>query len=126
MGTKRKKVLIADDEPDVRALVFKMLSRDMDVIQASDGAQAIDLAQSEAPDLILMDIIMPQKDGYSACMSIKSNPKSNNQRLALARTKTPAKTRPNRKSTNTMRLSAPTNQPASRYPKPRSTLQISS
>lgn len=69
-----RKILIADDEPDIRLLVSRMLSGDFLVLEAADGDEAVKVARSQKPDLILMDIMMPEKDGYSACLSLKSDP----------------------------------------------------
>jgi two-component system, OmpR family, alkaline phosphatase synthesis response regulator PhoP len=68
-----KTILIADDEPDIRLMVSRMLSKDCFVLEAADGDEAVNVARVQKPDLILMDIMMPGKDGYSACHSIKSD-----------------------------------------------------
>ena len=70
----RKKILIADDEPNTRLLVGRILSQDYIVIAASDGEEAIALARRQKPDLILMDIMMPKMDGYAACSVLKADP----------------------------------------------------
>jgi len=67
-----KKILIADDEINIRLLVRSMLDRYYTVIGASDGEEAINIARSQNPDLILMDILMPKLDGYAACHAIKT------------------------------------------------------
>ena len=69
-----KTILIADDEPDIRLMVSRMLGKDYFVLEAADGDEAVNVARVQKPDLILMDIMMPGKDGYSACHSIKSDP----------------------------------------------------
>ncbi len=69
----KKIILIADDEPDTRLLVSNMLAKYYTVLGASDGQEAINLARSQKPDLILMDIIMPKLDGYTACYAIKAD-----------------------------------------------------
>jgi excisionase family DNA binding protein len=70
----RKKILIADDDSNTRALVKRMLGSDYLVIDASDGDEAISLARRHSPDLVLMDILMPNTDGYTACRVIKQDP----------------------------------------------------
>lgn len=70
----KKKVLVVDDEPNVRSLSRRILSRSFNVIEAEDGRQAIDIASSQNPDVILMDIMMPTMDGITACGKIKNNP----------------------------------------------------
>ena len=66
-------VLIADDEPNIRLLVRDMLGKDHIVLEASDGEEAVNMAHSRKPDLIMMDIIMPKVGGYAACSRIKSD-----------------------------------------------------
>ena len=70
----KKKILIVDDEPNVRRLLRSILSKDYIVLEAEDGRQAIDIAYTQKPDLILMDILMPRMDGYTSCSVIKNNP----------------------------------------------------
>jgi len=69
----KKKILIADDELNIRSLVSRMLGKDYIVIEATNGEEAIDIAKRQEPDLILMDLMMPQMDGYTACSSIKTD-----------------------------------------------------
>jgi len=68
-----KKILIADDEPNVCSLVSSMLGKDYTVLKASNGEEAINVARSQKPHLILMDIMMPKVDGYTACSIIKTD-----------------------------------------------------
>ncbi len=68
-----KKILVADDEPNIRSLVSSMLGKDYTVLVAKDGQEAIDIARNQRPDLILMDIMMPNVDGYTACSIIKTD-----------------------------------------------------
>ena len=70
----RKKILIADDDSNIRALVRRMLGSDYLVLDAGDGDEAISLARRHSPDLVLMDILMPNTDGYTACRAIKQDP----------------------------------------------------
>jgi two-component system alkaline phosphatase synthesis response regulator PhoP len=70
--TKRK-ILIVDDETYIRLLVRSILGRDYTVLEASNGEEAVYLARTQRPDLILMDIMMPKLDGVGACKVIKSS-----------------------------------------------------
>lgn len=70
---ERKTVLIADDEPSVRRLVCRMLDDDYNVIEAENGREAVDMARMHRPDLIFMDMMMPEVDGLSACCQIKAD-----------------------------------------------------
>jgi CheY-like chemotaxis protein len=71
---EKKKILIVDDEPNVRKLLRTVLNKNFSVLEAEDGSQAVNLASAEKPDLILMDIIMPKMDGYTSCHALKSKP----------------------------------------------------
>jgi two-component system alkaline phosphatase synthesis response regulator PhoP len=70
----KKKVLIVDDEPNVRRLSRTILSKKFDVCEAEDGKQAVEIANAQQPDVILMDMMMPKMDGLTACLMIKKNP----------------------------------------------------
>ena len=71
------KILIVDDEPDVVSLMQRALeSEGFETVQAYDGIAAIDLAETERPDLILLDIMMPMMSGYEVCQQMKANPQT--------------------------------------------------
>jgi CheY-like chemotaxis protein len=70
----KKKVLVVDDEPNVRRLLRTILSKNFEVFEAEEGKQAIDIANAKKPDVILMDMMMPKMDGLTACHMIKNNP----------------------------------------------------
>lgn len=70
---EKKKILIADDETVIRLVVRKMLDKDYIVLEATNGEEAIEVARGQKPDLILMDLIMPKTDGYTACREIKAD-----------------------------------------------------
>jgi len=66
-----KKILVVDDEQNVRKLVKRLLSKEYTVIEAENGLEALELVRSQKPDLVLMDMMMPKMDGLSACYEIK-------------------------------------------------------
>ncbi len=69
------KILIAEDERDIRDLItFTLRFSGFDVVSAIDGADAVEKAAAERPDLILMDVRMPRMTGYEACRQLKTNP----------------------------------------------------
>lgn len=69
------KILIVDDEPDVVELFERTLKAEgFEVVVAYDGIGALDLAGTDRPDLILLDIMMPMMSGYEVCSQLKSNP----------------------------------------------------
>ena len=69
------KILIAEDEPDIRSLVaFTLKFAGHEVVEASNGADAVVAARAEMPALILMDVRMPRMTGYEACQAMKADP----------------------------------------------------
>ncbi len=70
----KKKVLIVDDKEPIRQLVSNILAKDYTVLVAIDGEEAINMARRQKPDLILMDILMPKVDGFTACYTINQDP----------------------------------------------------
>jgi CheY-like chemotaxis protein len=70
------KILIAEDERDIRDLItFTLGFAGFEVVAASNGEEAVNLAKQEIPDLILMDVRMPRMTGYEACALLKLDPK---------------------------------------------------
>jgi CheY-like chemotaxis protein len=73
VGT-RKKVLVVEDYNDVRRMMIIMLRHGgFDVIEATDGYDAVEKAVEERPDMIFMDLAMPLLDGLSATKAIRAN-----------------------------------------------------
>jgi two-component system alkaline phosphatase synthesis response regulator PhoP len=68
-----RKIVIADDELYIRLLVKDILEPDYIVLEASNGEEAVILTRTQNPDLVLMDILMPKLDGYTACYTIKTD-----------------------------------------------------
>ena len=70
-----KTILIADDEMHIRALLEQTLEDLEDVgvelITAADGQQALDIIQTQQPDLVFLDVMMPKLNGYQVCYEIK-------------------------------------------------------
>jgi two-component system alkaline phosphatase synthesis response regulator PhoP len=68
-----KKILIIEDEPDQRTIVdVRLKAAGYDVITASDGEEGLLKARNEDPDLILLDIVIPKRDGLEVCATLKS------------------------------------------------------
>jgi len=73
--TQPYRILVAEDEADIRFMTcFTLRYGGFEVIEASDGAQALELAQQMVPDLILLDVKMPRLGGIEACRQIKALP----------------------------------------------------
>ena len=71
------RILVADDEPDIRNLVRMILEGEgYQVFLASNGAEALQKAEIELPDLILLDVVMPAKSGWEVCKTLKSQEKT--------------------------------------------------
>ncbi len=72
----KKKILIVDDNPVVNKVLQVFLEPRYETISAINGKQAVDIAATQLPDLVLMDIIMPVMGGYQATRLIRQNPKT--------------------------------------------------
>ena len=70
-----KKILVVEDDPDNRRIVAKVLSVEgYHVVEATDGIEALAQARAEHPDLILMDLALPNMDGWEATRQLKGDP----------------------------------------------------
>jgi DNA-binding response OmpR family regulator len=79
-----KRVLIADDEPNIVAsLEFLMEQAGFEVKVAPDGAAALALVASFRPDLVLLDVMMPVKNGYEVCQHLKGDPATRGVKVIL-------------------------------------------
>ena len=76
MLEKTKKILVVEDEPDIASLLTLMLkSQGYHVIAAGDGQEALEKARVEAPDLIVLDIMLPKLNGYKVARMLKFDEK---------------------------------------------------
>lgn len=74
---KASKVLVVDDEMTNRLLLKDILSPlGYNVVEASDGDEALQITEREKPDIILLDVIMPRLNGYEVCRQLKSSPRT--------------------------------------------------
>lgn len=67
----RNKVLVVDDEPINVMLIQSILEKDYDIIPAYNGREALEKIRTDAPDIVLLDIMMPEINGYEVCEKIK-------------------------------------------------------
>lgn len=66
-------ILVIDDDTSIRLTLAKILAKEgYDLLQAENGAAAIELCQSQQPDLILLDVIMPEMDGFETCQALRN------------------------------------------------------
>ncbi|MCU7812770.1 MAG: response regulator [Candidatus Thiodiazotropha sp. (ex Notomyrtea botanica)] len=69
-----KKILIVDDEPNiVLSVEFLMKRSGYDVVTAMDGQQALDLLAEVKPDLMILDVMMPRKNGFEVCTEVRAD-----------------------------------------------------
>jgi CheY-like chemotaxis protein len=72
-----EKILVVDDEADVRNLTKMMLEgAGYEVVQAANGDEALAMVATEAPDLVLLDVVMPGKSGFEVCKALKASEKT--------------------------------------------------
>ena len=70
-----KKILIADDEQNIVISVEFLLKREgFAVVVAGDGEEALAKARAERPDLVILDVMMPKKNGFDVCQDIRNDP----------------------------------------------------
>lgn len=70
---QKHQILIIDDNAEILSYLYDVLIDDYDVIQAENGIKGLDKALEEVPDLIISDVMMPEKDGISLCKDLKTN-----------------------------------------------------
>jgi len=88
MDMPRGKILLVDDDPDiVKALTNILANEGYEIITSYTGKRAIERVKEEKPDLVLLDIMMPDMDGLSVCMEIKNNPKTKNVKVIMLTSK---------------------------------------
>lgn len=72
------RILVVDDSPDVRlALATILEDAGHEIVEAEDGDQVFDLAISEKPDLVLLDVMMPRVNGFDALATLKADTRTN-------------------------------------------------
>lgn len=70
----KKRILVVDDEPDFASLVQRNLEKEgFEVDVAYDGVEGLEKVKSNPPDAIVLDVMMPEKDGYEMCAELKND-----------------------------------------------------
>ena len=88
MPANKKKILITEDNDDLRVLIAESLSDEFQVMQARDGVEALKLIEDVDFDLVISDIMMPHKDGVSLCNDIKKDMNTSHIPVILLTAKT--------------------------------------
>ncbi|AXT53741.1 response regulator [Aquimarina sp. BL5] len=87
----QKKILIVDDEPNiVMSLEYTFKKQDFEVFIARDGSEAIQILETQIPTVVLLDIMMPNVDGYQTLKYIRSNPKTKDIKVVFLTAKNKA------------------------------------
>ena len=83
------RVAIADDSMDARRLIRRILQSqgDYTIFEADDGKKALELVQKEKPDLVILDLMMPEMDGFAVIDALKRNPETANIPVIVASAK---------------------------------------
>jgi signal transduction histidine kinase/ligand-binding sensor domain-containing protein/DNA-binding response OmpR family regulator len=76
-NTIRKTILVVDDHSDIRSYLHTHLSKTYNVMEATNGTEAISIIEKELPDLIISDVMMPDGDGFDLLKQIRKNPEIN-------------------------------------------------
>jgi two-component system alkaline phosphatase synthesis response regulator PhoP len=78
------KILIADDEPNiVISLEFLLKREGYEVVVAYDGAQALERIRSERPDMAILDVMMPHRNGFEVCQDLRQDPDFETLRIMM-------------------------------------------
>ena len=83
LGTGDFTILVVDDEPDMRRFLVTTLAEDYHVLQAADGEQGIKLAQTQSPDLVLLDWMLPGRDGLEICQLVRRDDSTKDVKIIL-------------------------------------------
>lgn len=72
----KKKILVVDDEPHIVNLIKLTLSDDFEVIEAYSGMEAVEKVKTQKPDLVILDLMMPNMDGFETCAKLRTMPQT--------------------------------------------------
>lgn len=82
------KILVVDDSPtELQLMVEPLLARGYRVITATNGIEALDAVARELPQLILLDVLMPGKNGFQVCRQLKSDPATRDIKILIVSSK---------------------------------------
>ena len=79
-----KKILVADDEPNILISLEFLLKREgYAVVVASNGAEALDRVRAERPDMAILDVMMPLRNGFEVCQDLRADPEFKDFRIMM-------------------------------------------
>jgi len=84
---QKKKMLAVDDNPDNTAIVEELFHEDYDLRTAATGEEALEIALDFQPDLILLDIMLPDMDGYEVCRRLREYPSLSHTKVIMVTVK---------------------------------------
>jgi two-component system alkaline phosphatase synthesis response regulator PhoP len=78
------KILLVDDEPDILEFIrYNLIKEGFTVLTAGTGREAVEITKTEIPDLVVLDVMMPEMDGIETCRQLRENPKLANTIIAF-------------------------------------------
>lgn len=84
-----EKILVVDDSPtDLKLMTAPLRTRGYQIVTAVDGEQALELAVKEQPRLIVLDIVLPKKNGFQVCRQLKTSPDTQDIKIIMLTSKT--------------------------------------
>jgi DNA-binding response OmpR family regulator len=84
MSTKKPVILIADDDPEILTMLgIRLSKKGYQVLEAVDGTQTINLARKHHPDLVLLDVMMPGKNGWEVAKELRSDQQFSNVGIVM-------------------------------------------
>src|SRR5438132_7379973 len=84
MAASKRRVLLADDDPGLRRLIGTTLGTDdFELLQATDGEEALAIARQHHPELVLLDVNMPKLNGFEVCRQLKAQPETADIKIVM-------------------------------------------
>ncbi len=91
---RKPRLLVVDDQPTNIQVLYRVFADDCQVFMATSGEQALHTAREEAPDVILLDVMMPDMDGYEVCRQLKQDSATRDIPILLSPPTTKPRKRP--------------------------------
>lgn len=79
-----KKILVVDDEPDINLILTTFLEASgFETVSAKDGVEAVEMARAEHPDLVILDVMMPELDGFQVARLLRADDRTRETRVLM-------------------------------------------